>query len=163
MSPICTCCQRLNDQRVPLAPVSIELTFERSENFTIQCTRKLGHRASSEARGSVAVLCDTSVFINKETGTRSIVSILERSEHVAGMPAGLPSLSHSERQGSCFLSYLFRLSDTIISISSGASMSPVFLALACSDGLQVRLYLRMLITFNSENSARNRPGAPCKL
>ena len=150
---------RSRPHRARASRTSIESTFEQSENVTIALPSWATE--SSEARGSVLLNCSLS-YQFKETST--IASTLEQSEE-CHWPARLyaswttlPTCSRSERRGNCFLSCLFK--------SFGFERSEtwqVFLALlvhhalACSEGcgLQVRLYLRMLIHFNSGNSARN--------
>ena len=160
---------RPRPHRARASRASIESTFEQSENVAIALASWATE--SSEARGSVLLNCSLS-YLFKETST--IASTLERSEErhwPARLYASWTTLPRSERRGNCFLSCLFKSFGTIVSSFERSETSPVFLALlvhhalACSEGcgLQVRLYLRMLIHFNSGNSARNRPRASCKL
>ena len=142
--------------RARASRASIESTFEQSENVAITLASWVTE--SSEARGSVLLNCSLS-YLFRETST--ITSTLERSEErhwsarLCASWTTLPSLSRSERRGNCFLSCLFKSSGTIVSSFERSETSPVFLALlvhhalACSEGcgLQVRLYLRMLIHF----------------
>ena len=126
----------------------------RAERERHHRTRKLGHWASNEVGGSV--LSYSLSYLFKETSS-TIVSTLKWSENVAG-PLDYASSSTkpltSKRRGSCFLSYLFRSSGTIVStferIENVASLFGPLMHLPARHegcGLQVHLYLCMLMHF----------------
>ena len=153
-------------EREPLEQVS----FEQSENVAIALASWATE--SSEASGSVLLNCSLS-YLFKETST--IASTLERSEERHGpqdcTQAGLRYRASREAIGevTVFCHACLNRSALQYRRLSGAKRRQSFRlallahhALTCSEGcgLQVRLYLRMLIHFNSGNSARN---TPCKL
>ena len=87
-----------------------------------------------------------SLLLRKDLTDHTITSTLERSKE-RHWPARLytswttlPSLSHSQRRGNCFLSCPFKSFGTIVSSFERSETSPVFLALlvhhalACSEG-----------------------------